>query len=123
MAQLSFIDANDTTVDEVHEMIMNLAAEIANAAITADDRIPRKYRGPALMNGSPYSDGELILLILEEYQGVPDKWKAVYHQHAVSAVQRAIMHNQKAFAGLILGEAKAGRNYFARWPQAPERLF
>lgn len=123
MAQMTFIDANATNVAEVHEMIMDLAVEIANAAITADTTIPRKFRGPALMNGSPYHEGQLVLLVTEEYQGAGDRVKRKYHRHGVTAVKRAIMHNRNAFAGLILGEAKAGRNYFDRWPQNPTRLF
>jgi hypothetical protein len=123
MAQMSFIDVNSTTVAEVHEMIMDLAMEIANAAIANDDRIARKYRGPALMNATGYNDGKLVLEITDEYQTAPDKVKSIYREHALQAVQRAIVHSKEAFAGLILGEAKVGRNYFNTWSQAPTRLF
>jgi hypothetical protein len=67
------------------------------------------------MNGSPYNEGRLVLEITEEYQGAPERVKERWREIAVQAIQEAIIHHQELFAGLILGEAKQGRNYFNQW--------
>lgn len=121
--QMRLIDTRDTTVPEIHEHICDRAVELAHEYILNDGAIPRKWRGPALMNGAPYNDGSLCLEIVEEFQGAPDPVKKRYRQAAVRGIQNAIMENADVFAGLILGEAKAGRSYFDRWPQVPTQLF
>lgn len=122
MSQMRMIIPTDTTVEEIHEHILDTAVEIANG-LTFDRRIPRKWQGPVFMNGAPYNDGRLVLEIVEEYQFAPGNIKAFYRQVALQAIQRAIIQHQTLFTGLILGEAKAGRNYFERWEQAPSVLF
>jgi hypothetical protein len=120
--QMRLIDLNDTTVSEVHEHICDTAVEIANRMVD-DPEFPRKWRGTVFMNGAPYNDGKLVLEITDEFQGAPEKVKKRWRQIAVQAVQSAIVQHQELFAGLILGEAKQGRNYFHNWPQAPAQLF
>lgn len=116
-------DPTDTTVEEVHELIGDTAVRIANDLISGNERLPAKWRGPALRNGSPYNQGRLVLEITEEYQGATEKTKRVYRQAAQRAIQTAIVQNQEIFVGMIFGEARAGRNYFERWQQTPARLF
>jgi hypothetical protein len=117
-------DPTNTTVAEIHDRICTQAVDVANYQIANDTAIPRKYRGGAVLrNGSPYNGGALTLEITEEYQGVPDKWKAIYRGYATSALKAAMIGNQELFVGMIFGEARAGRNYFGRWQQAPTTLF
>jgi hypothetical protein len=120
--QMKLMMLSDTTVSEVHERICDTAVEIANEK-TLDPSFPKKWRGPVFMNGSPYNEGRLVLEITEEYQGAPERVKKRWREIAVQAIQEAIVQHQKLFAGLILGEAKRGRNYFNQWEQAPTQLF
>jgi hypothetical protein len=116
-------DATNTSVEEIHDIISDTAVDIAHDIIDQDRRIPRKWKGPVFRNGSPYNDGRLCLEITEEYQSAPDKVKKLYHQAARLGIQRSVVYHQELFAGMIFGEARAGRNYFDRWSQAPTALF
>lgn len=121
--QITLIDVHNTSVERIHEHICDTAVDIANASIAIDTRIPKKYRGPAIRNGAPYNEGRLVLEIAEEHSAVPDNVKAIYRTLAAKALKEALVRHKDLFAGMILGEAKAGRNYFNRWQQAPTRLF
>ena len=123
MAQMTFIDVTDTTAERIHEHICDTAVQIGNSLIAQEVRIPKKWRGPALRNSSPYSGGGITLDIAEEYQGASENVKRHYRRIATAAIRMAIVQHQDLFAGLILGSAKAGDNYFNRWPQAPTQLF
>lgn len=112
-----------TTVEEVHEILCDSAVRIANDLATNDMRIPKRYRGPVFRNGSPYNQGRLVLEITEEYYTASARTKKIYRALAQQAIRAAIFKNKELFAGLILGEARAGRNYFDRWDQAPTVLF
>jgi hypothetical protein len=114
---------NLTTVEDVHEKIGDTAVRYANDVIAQNARIAKKYRVPALRNGVPYNDGRLVLEIASEYQGVPEGIKIHYRLAATEGLAKAIQEHSDLFVGSILGEAKEGRNYFNRWPQAPSQLF
>lgn len=116
-------DATSTTVEEIHDIISDTAVDIAHDAVDQDTRIPRKWKGQVFRNGSPYNNGRLVLEITEEYQSAPDSVKRLYRQAANLALRRSISYHQELFAGMIFGEARAGRNYFDRWHQHPSVLF
>ncbi len=121
--QMKLTILTDTSVAEIHETICDTAVEIANTAIGQDMSLAKKWRGGALMNGAPYNEGRLVLSIVEEYQSAPEKVKYKYRLHGNQGLQRAILQHKDLFVGLILGEARQGRNYFDRWPQTPITLF
>lgn len=121
--QMRMIDTNATTVAEIHELICDTAVELATGYVENDGAIPRKWKGPVFRNGAPYNDGRLVLEIVEEYQGAAEPVKKRYRQAALRGTQAAIMQHQDLFGGMILGEMKAGRNYFNYWAQAPSQLF
>ena len=121
--QMRLTDLSSTSVAEIHEIICDTAVEIANLAVSQETRIPKKWRGPALKNGSPYSEGRLVCVIAEEYQLAPDKVKIHYRRIAVESIHKAMIQHGDLVAGMILGEARQGRNYFKQWPQAPTQLF
>jgi hypothetical protein len=114
----------DTTVEEIHEMICDSAATVANYLIANDMSLPKKWRGgPVIRNSSPYNEGRLVLEITEEYSGASEKVKKIYRKHAHDALKGSIVHHGEVFAGMIFAEARAGRNYFDNWQQAPTTLF
>lgn len=116
-------DPTNTSVEEVHEIICENAVTLANNLIESDPRIAKRYKGPVFRNGAPYNGGKLVLEITEEYHGVPDRIKKFYREVGAQGVRMSIMQNQELFVGLIFGEARAGRNYFDNWQQAPTTLF
>lgn len=116
-------DPTNTTVEEIHERICEDASWKANELITADPAIPNKWKGYVIRNDSPYNDGRLSLAITDEYEGAPEKVKKLYRLHSNVALRRSIMDSQELFVGMIFGEARAGRNYFDRWQQAPTQIF
>lgn len=116
-------DPTNTSVEEIHERICENASWKANELIATDTRIANKWKGYVIRNDSPYNDGRLSLAISDEYRSAPEKVKNLYRLHANTALRQSIMTNQELFVGMIFGEARAGRNYFERWKQAPSQLF
>lgn len=112
-----------TTVEEIHDIICDTALDIAHDIVLADQRIPKKWKGHVFRNGAPYNDGRLVLEITEEYQGARERVRKRYQEAAVLAINRSIEYHQELFVGMIFGEARAGRNYFDRWQQAPSTIF
>lgn len=122
-SQMRLFDPADTTAGEVHELMCDTAVEFATEYVFDDPAIPGKWKGPVFRNGAPYNDGRLVLEIVEEYQGAPDKVKYRYRLAAIRAIKNAIMNHQDLFVGLIVGEARAGRNYFDGWEYEPSTIF
>lgn len=116
-------DPTNTSVEEIHEIICEDAVRIANDLVDRNARVAKKWKGPVFRNGSPYNDGRLVLEITEEYQSAPENVKRQYRLEGAQAVRVAIKKNEEIFVGMIFGEARAGRNYFLHWRQAPDRLF
>lgn len=116
-------DLTSTSVEEIHDIISDTAVDIAHDIVEQDTNIPRKFKGHVFRNGSPYNDGGLCLEITEEFRGATDKVKARYQHAAMLAIRRSVVYHQDLFVGMIFGEARAGRNYFQRWQQAPTQLF
>lgn len=117
-------DPTNTTVEEIHDMLCDAAATVANYMIANNMDIPRKWRGgQVIQNASPYNDGKLTLDITEEYSGAPERVKRIYRTVANQALRGGIVTHKELFVGMIFGEARAGRNYFDRWKQAPTTLF
>lgn len=115
-------DPHSTSVDEVHTIICDTAVRHAHDLLTMAN-IPPKWKGPVFRNNVPYGGGNLSLVISEEYQGAPERIKKVYRRIAMESIRWAIAQHQDIFGGMIFGEARAGRNYFTRWEQAPLTLF
>lgn len=114
---------DDTSVAEVHFIICEEAALIANLSVLYDENIPNKWKGPVLQNSSQFSGDNLSLQINPDYESAPDRILNKYINYAADAIAESITKNQNLWVGLIIGEAKADRNYFDRWTQAPTRLF
>lgn len=117
-------DPTNTSVEEIHDKLCEQATTVANYQIANDMSIPKKWRGgEVIRNGSPYNEGRLVLEITEEYGTAPDKVKTKYRTHAHEAIKGVIVSQGELFVGMIFGEARAGRNYFDYWQQAPQTLF
>jgi hypothetical protein len=114
---------HDAVIKDIHENICDTAVKIANNELANDTRVPKNFRGPAFRNGSPNNDGRLVLELTDEYTSATERTKRVYRKVAHQSLIKAISQHRDLFAGMILGEAKAGRNYFDQWPQAPTTLF
>lgn len=118
-------DITSTTVEEVHEIICDDAVRIANDSIANDFNLGKKWRGghPVWRNGVPYNEGRLVIEITEEYQSAGPRIKDIFREHGMRAIRQAILKHGELFAGMVFGEARAGRNYFNRHDPTPTRLF
>lgn len=115
-------DPTNTSVAEVHFIICEQAVDIANQKIN-DTKIANKWKGTPIQNNSQYAGDGLSLIVAPEYQSCPPRVREIYTTNATQALRQAIANNQEKFVGMVFGEAKAGRNYFDRWQQAPVHLF
>ncbi len=116
------------TSEEAHSEICEHAASLANRWLDEDPRIPNRWKGRILENASPYTTervqaGNLSLRITEAYQSAPEGIRTKYRQYATRAIRQALADKQELWVGVILGEARLGRNYFHRWSQSPTTLF
>lgn len=109
------IDPAKTSVDEVHQHISEEAARIANG----DERMDHRFMWVANPDGTSlvgikglvieWDPGNYHLLFPRaERAEVVAKMNAIGRD----AVLKAIYANQEMFVGVILGEARAGRDYF-----------
>jgi hypothetical protein len=125
----------ETTVEFVHLAILKDAAKIANEEYFAefDPARPTSYRPgrfrapPGERQGLVFGDiyrpdpvqsdkGGLALSIDPHVFSALDQEQQLRARTiARAALKRAIVENKTAFIGLILGEARQGRNYFERY--------
>lgn len=97
-------------LDEAHEVILNKAAELANREVKTQFAF-HKIEGD-LFKPHTYTKGKLSLQYdLHESQYTEDE-KNRLEQIAVNAVHQALLEEKKTFAGLIVGQAREGKNYF-----------
>jgi hypothetical protein len=115
-----------TTVEEVHEILCDDAVRIGNLLVENEPRLGREWKGghPVFRNGSPYNEGRLVIEITDEYKTAGPRVRDIFRELGHTAIRRAIQRNGELFVGMILGEARAGRNYFDRHgEQVPTTLF
>lgn len=107
--------------NDIHSIILDRAAKIANA----DPRLPEEVTSKGTV---PFFDanwrtaGDYLTLgfvqgILEPIED-PERKQAVQEtmrQIGVEAVKSSIVQNKELFVGMMLGEAKQGRQYFERF--------
>ena len=132
-------------VNEVHHHILFTAADIANRRFkeldfispssnqtnlfeTIDKELAKRgtmltdiYRADPIQS----EKGGLCLSIDPKvYETIPTELRDDVHRIGREAIKQALIENQKQFVGLILGEARQGRNYFDRFdPPDQGRLF
>ena len=107
----------ETTPELVHLAILKDAADIGNMRV-ADraSEFPQLVAGGAFVPAPLKSRrGGLALGLRSGLEHLPPDQIKKLHQIGVQAVRESLMKNQREFVGLILGEARRGRNYFQRF--------
>lgn len=129
-----------TTVEEVHLILLRAAAEIANyrwtntggqvseaptyrpgerfnAAARARRNPHRRIHGEIFRPDPVQSEGGGLSLSVDPLvtSTMTDEEIEELHEVGVYAVKSAIKQHPHLIAGLILGEARQGRNYFDRF--------
>lgn len=138
-----------TTMDQIHLAILKDAADEANRRWVEvfDAEAPATYLKPGerfnpesrasrkrvwasgevfRADPSRSEKGGLCLSVNEGLVHSMDQEQIMQmHQIGRSAIQWAIVKNKQHFVGLIVGEAREGRNYFSRFPtrEGQYRLF
>lgn len=134
----------DTTLDFVHLAILKDAAQIANEAYFAefDPAKPQAWR-PGRFKAPPgerrtmafgevfradpvqSEKGGLTLSVDRHiFERLDSEQQFRIREIGKSAIKQSIIKNKNSFVGLILGEARQGRNYFDRFNQSDQlRLF
>jgi hypothetical protein len=94
------------TVEEMHGRILKKAVELANQTVTDDATLP--------LHGALFEANPLRGLSMEILPGVPAEFIPKMRAIAVQAVKQAILDEdiREDFAGLIVGAARQGGNYF-----------
>ena len=132
-----------TSVELVHLAILKDAAEIANADYAATDwevKLPTyqtgRFKAPPhrregyvfgqLFRADPVQStkGGLTLSIDPFiFQQLDSEQQQRLREIGKEAIRKSLVKNKRLFVGLILGEARQGRNYFDRFdPPAQLRL-
>lgn len=134
-----------TTPELVHLAILKDAEDIANRRFAEEFDIgadspwrPGRFSAPpgerdrAFASGRIYradsarsEKGGLCLSVDEVTINAADQDKIDrIHQIGMEAIHESILLNRNSFVGLIIGEAREGRNYFDRFPsEGQTRLF
>jgi hypothetical protein len=108
-----------TTVPAVHDVIVQHAADLANRKLRSLDSPPY----PLVPGSDPFrpvtameGHGKLSLMVDADTQRLTpeqrERFDKVTNVIAVEAIQQALLDKQDLFVGLIVGSARAGRNYF-----------
>lgn len=134
----------ETNRDLVHLAILKDAAEIANQQFALEygsDADPARWkRGrfekpPHERETIVYGDlfrpdpiqsekGGLCLSIDPRIaQGMPPEQRKRVHEIGRNAIKQSLVKNRQVFIGLIIGEARAGRNYFDNFDQQDQLRF
>lgn len=137
------MDPGYTSVEYVHLAILKDAADIANIDYAAEGDVtqpqwrPGRFRLPPneregfvfgeLYRADPAQSikGGLTLSVDPHiFAQLDPQQQARVREIGKEAIRKSLVKNQKLFVGLILGEARRGRNYFDRFnPSAQLRLF
>lgn len=103
--------ANPTTVADAHRSICEAAAEIANQ----DPALAQLVAYPVnVWREASHGKGGGLSISYDEalMHGRDDEWKAEMAAIGRRAIRQALAQNANVLVGLILGEARHGRNYF-----------
>lgn len=110
-------------VREVHRKINRDAADIANH----DERLAGLLPG---LEGSVFHEatelsnrGGLAISFMEGLEYADPETIQTLREIGREAVKASILRNQDLFIGLMLGEARQGRNYFTRFEDEGPELF
>lgn len=128
------IERKPLTVEEVHEVILETAAQIANQKVSEVNDLFKGF-GVTLKNSlasgfifradSIRSEKGGLCLSVDEIvtKGMEDEEIAILHAIGVEAIKESIVstHSEK-FVGMILGEAKKHHNYFDRFVDSGTQL-
>jgi hypothetical protein len=132
----------ETTVDLVHLAILKDAADIANRKIAeagvvgtraqpragqrfdAEARKKRRPQGQVFRPDPIQSHRGGLCLSLDPMITEKLDYVSLLQLHEIgrNAIREAIMLNRNAFAGLIVGETRAGRNYFDRFHATGDQM-
>lgn len=107
----------------VQHMILFDAADHANQEIS-NENFTYKNGQPAMLMGEIFRADPVqstkggMCLSIDEHVTASLSAGAIrrLHEIGVKALHDALVENQDKFVGLILGEAREGRNYFDRFP-------
>lgn len=111
------VDPSAITVNEIHRIISDVAASIANQDVRKDPRFT--FTG-ASYQSKQVEEGMEGLCIewdpsqahLEFEPGDRDQVQQVMSEIGHDAIIAAVHANQELFVGVMLGEARQGRDYF-----------
>jgi hypothetical protein len=122
-------------VEYVQHMILLDAADIANRKAAQEHGIEKGGFEPdeaktSFVNGELFRadpvqsrKGGLALsidpVVFDSYNA---KMKSRLREIGKEAIKEALVNNQEQFVGLILGEAREGRNYFDRFVQIDQQI-
>jgi hypothetical protein len=103
------------SVQAIHKEILTRAAQIANE----DPRLPfegKPFREAEVKSAKgglclDYDEGLVILSPEDQREAIQDVMKRI----GTDAILQALSEKKDLFVGLILGEARKGRNYFDRF--------
>ena len=111
MSDLNFTP-EATSIAEVHRRICYDAATIANQDERLIGLIPG-IEGAIFREATSLSNrGGLAIAFMEGLEYADPEVVMMLRQIGREAVRRAILQNKELFAGLIVGEARKGQNYF-----------
>jgi hypothetical protein len=125
MGPVAGFNLGQTSVEGVHEQIGLYAAQLAN------DAVPRY---PALAKYAPSGratifeyvteriGGGLGLTLVSGYEQLPPADLNVLRKIGVAAIHKALIDRKDLFVGLVIGEARQGRNYFDRYDPANRQV-
>jgi hypothetical protein len=95
-------------VEDVHYELSRRAADIANRNLAVDPRIPPQFINIFIPDGHR----RIGLTFAEGMTLLDDSTLGAVQEIGRRAVKQALAENPDLFVGVILGEARKGRNYF-----------
>jgi hypothetical protein len=102
-------------IEDVHRAILRDAAMIANQKLITID-LGRTFAGELFRADPIRSDkGGLCLSLEEQVRSLDPEQIQTLHQIGAQAIHQALLRNKDKFIGLVLGDARQGRNYFDRF--------
>lgn len=113
------------SVEEVHMLLLHEAADWANREYQVRDQTGEAPGEIFAPNPLASEKGGLCLTLDPAFVATrtPVQLEDL-HELGSEAIQRALADHRDIFVGLIVGEARQGRNYFDRFNSDPQlRLF
>lgn len=115
-------------IEEIHYIILADAADMANIEVGREPGFERFsgqifHADPA---ERPNGKGGLALVLDDiATRSLNRRQIARLHEIGREAIRKAIVQNKEGFVGLIIGDAREGRDYFERFasPNQQTRLF